>query len=782
MFRLALFALGALGLALATPAATAENEKKTISLRALLDMVREPLTAGESMAKRPEMAEEEMADMKVAIPSRVIQLWIDLVPVLEAAGKAPEHVDIFPPDLAAMLKDEAEVRIKAKNLRASIDKLRALAEAAATAGDKPEARQVTVPRAWIDALFAERQAMVLHALEVWQGRRAGGPPLLMRQNQGTFACFGDGTFHKVAESYVPEEGPVFAAPYGEKGTWNLYQVINRPTTWVQAEIEAAKMPSPYGDKKVTGHLVSIRSYAENMFVARLVTGIEQSWIGLSDRRIEAGSDWRGPWEWTSGEPFDFRKWHSGEPNSAVAAKVPMEEDGVALYRVPDVQKNAHWSDFPAGDEPTNARRFPYIVEWNLNAAEPPKGAALPEPLFPANLPGPAGGDGFFGLRMVYDCGNCAPIRNATDSFTSGRGRALEEKLTVLHHGDPDAMGHILLFGDPQPIPGQTPDKEEKNTTLLCRGRIHIAEAGTYTFGVHHDDGFALRVKGAKWKSVSGLCCIDPVDASTIAHAFPSGDGTSHGVIELAAGDYEIEFFGFQLAGQFYFELYSAKGEFQDDMDTDTWRLVGYKSRGKVPMPAIAAPGWQIEVTPPNALTTPAFDLADRAVQRRSRKLAEPSPMVAYFDPDGWENFHPKPCIPFPDGVPGKDDDFFALRAKATLEIPADGLYWLGYYSANGGRLIVNGQSWKRTVLKGPGQTHVEEDILQNKPDDWYGNRALGELELKAGRYEIEFLGVHGKGSWAWDFVHTAAPGLPVRPLRAGAARVEDDHDGLPLIK
>lgn len=759
------------------------EDRVPVSLRALREIVEEPVMAATSMARKGVLSDEEADNLRLTIPSRTMQLWMDLVPALEAnAAKPREHEDIFPPELAAALKDDAEVRMKAGNLRASLKQLEDLAEAVATPGEKPDERKVTVPRTLVDTLYLERQALVLQALEQWEARVGRNQPTILRQNGGTFARFGDGAYHKVADADVPEEGPVFTAPYGEKGTWNLYQVINRPTTWVQAEAAAVKMAAPYGDKKIVGHLVSIRSYPENMFVTRLARGMWQTWIGLNDRRIECGKDALGPWEWTSGEPVDYRRWKSGEPNGSGYQKQTFDEDGGTLYRESDVNTNGYWGDYPAGNEVEEARRFPYVVEWNLNAPEPPKGAALPEPILPVDLKGPEGGDGVFGVRIAYGCGSCSTMRSAVESYQSGSGRIVEEKLSTLHHHEPDDRGWVELFGEMEPFPGQKAKEVDKDMTIFCRGRIRIAEAGTYTFGIHHDDGFALRIKGAKWKKTTGLCCIDPADPATISHYFPCGNGTSHGIAELAAGDYDLEFFGFQGTGQSYFELYAAKGEFSGDLETDTWRLVGHKSRGKLPMLGIAAPGWEIEVTPPGALSAAAFDAADRAIGRKGRKLAEPSPIVAYFDPDGHEDYHPGPCVPFPDGKKGEDDNFFVLRAKATLEVPADGKYWIGYFAANSGRLIVEGQRWQRVVIDGPGDKSLDEDVLQNKADNWYGERVLGELELKAGKYPIEYLGVHGKGTWAWDFVHCAAPGLPVRALRVGAAGMVDDRDGLQLVK
>jgi len=753
-------------------------EKVTISLRALLDMVRDPVTAAETAERRPEDGKEgtEKEERPLRIPRKIVQAWIELVPLLEnSVAHPPEHEEVFPPGLAEALKDKPEVPFKAEHLQISMERLKALAVAVATPGKKPEERQVTVPRMWIDALMTERTAFALQSLERWQSHRDKTKPLYQRQGTTT-ALFGDGEYHQVTSGPVAAEGNVLTAPYGERGTWNLYQLINRPTTWLQAEAEAAEMPAPFGDAKIKGHLVSIRSRGENLYVTRMMLNVPRAWIGLNDRRIECGSDKNGPWEWTSGEPVDFRNWQPLEPNNA------KEEDACVIVRDLKPEFNARWMDYADGTDATRAVRFPYIVEWNMNAPAPVEGAKLPTIAFAHGLQGKDGDDGSFGVRIVYNGGSCVSLGASIETFRKGTGRVVEEKIATLHHGDPDGMGYPMLFGAPQPLPGHKPGAPDTNTALLVRGKIHIAETGTYTFGVHHVDGFAFRMEGAKWKSTSGVAVIDPAEPETIENLFQAGPGTSHGVVELAAGDYAIEFFGFQSGVRGGFELYAAKGEFQQDSETDTWRLVGHKAGGAVPLPGLAAPGWEVETTPPNAFAAQAFDVAERALQRKGVKLGAPVSVLAFADPDGPAQADVIPTVPFPEGVKGKDDDFFALRAKATLEVPADGKYWIGFDAMQGGRLSIRGQKWKRVVMEAPGHGEIDEEILQSNVDAQEGARILGEIELKAGKYELEYLGVHGKDPRAWDVVHCAGPGVPIRMLRVGEATTVQDFDGLGVVK
>ncbi len=86
------------------------------------------------------------------------------------------------------------------------------------------------------------------------------------------------------------------------------------------------------------HLVTIADAEEQAFVGALVN--VRSWAGASDGSAE------GAFEWTTGEPFAYSAWHSGEPNNVG------DEDCLAL----DFFDDDTWNDSRCTDEQ------PYVCE------------------------------------------------------------------------------------------------------------------------------------------------------------------------------------------------------------------------------------------------------------------------------------------------------------------------------------------------------------------------------------------------------------------------------------
>jgi len=82
---------------------------------------------------------------------------------------------------------------------------------------------------------------------------------------------------------------------------HFYLVISKEMTWQDAK----KLCEYLG-----GHLVTICSEQENRYVSGLLYSLSltQGWIGYSDEETE------GNWKWVTGEPSQYTKWNSGEPN------------------------------------------------------------------------------------------------------------------------------------------------------------------------------------------------------------------------------------------------------------------------------------------------------------------------------------------------------------------------------------------------------------------------------------------------------------------------------------
>jgi len=78
-----------------------------------------------------------------------------------------------------------------------------------------------------------------------------------------------------------------------------YALQAKRMTWEQAEAEAVK----HG-----GHLVTIRSNAEQGWIMKTFSSSDNPWIGLSDIRKQS------VFEWSSGEPVTYKNWASGQPS------------------------------------------------------------------------------------------------------------------------------------------------------------------------------------------------------------------------------------------------------------------------------------------------------------------------------------------------------------------------------------------------------------------------------------------------------------------------------------
>jgi len=219
----------------------------------------------------------------------------------------------------------------------------------------------------------------------------------------------------------------------------------------------------------------------------------------------------------------------------------------------------------------------------------------PTPFLPLDpLPGPDGSEGAFGVRYIW----------GTGTTISGINRALEAILAVdteeffgmvydtthpfINHGD-----NRGFIPDDEPYPDDVQFDDNWTDTdfvMLAKGRIRITDPGEYTFGVHSDDGFGFRIYGAEFSLVSGAGVIDPGAPNSFGHVGDTGDSNTRAVITLQAGDYDIEFFWWERGGDDFGELYAAKGNFPNDADTDTWRLIGAEDGillvGSAPSPTL----------------------------------------------------------------------------------------------------------------------------------------------------------------------------------------------------
>ncbi len=565
---------------------------------------------------------------------------------------------------------------------------------------------------------------------------------------------------------------LYQAPYGPGGTWNLYLVDRYLRTWTDAEAKGRYANDPVTGLNKPGHLVSIHSADEATFVAMIGAG-ESVWIGLTDNENyggeETGSDAAsssqvppvsGKFVWVSGEPYTYARWNGGEPNDWNAGTPG--EDAIELYN------NGNFNDNGISLYPEAFNTRHYVVEYETQLAN--KLPGVRDSILPVDpLPGPDGCDDAIGIRMIRNAGTIGNLGAAINALSNPSATVLDSTAPVINHYDTDGASGGGIFGNPIPFPGDVAGAED-NFVLSAKAKIKITEAGDYTFGVHSDDGFALRIRSQPWKNVLSGGQVLAQDPTTLFYPWGTGDANTRAVVNLAAGEYDLEFVWFENGGGADVELYAAKGVYTCDVDTPNWRLVGTKAQTPAityAIPGVSADGWTVEYSEVggSALNNIAEAEADLAA---TGQTVSNVPKVQYADPQAAGGT--KGCyLPFPNDTEADDDDF-AMRATAQLVIPVAGTYHFGFQGDDGGYLQIEGQTWDSIV-----STTGAAGVINGDRIDFNAltgdSRTVGAITLNAGTYTIRTLfWERGGGGFHWVF--GGPPSTPwYAPIMANGAAV-----------
>lgn len=126
---------------------------------------------------------------------------------------------------------------------------------------------------------------------------------------------------------------------------NSYECIKMDCTWS----EAARLAEESG-----GHLVTINSEEENLYVKNLLTleGVKIYWIGANDLE-------NGTYAWIDGTSMSYTDWHDGEPNRDQGV-----EHYAALYQIDGVWK---WNDLPDDLSQYYTGILGFVIEYETNA-------------------------------------------------------------------------------------------------------------------------------------------------------------------------------------------------------------------------------------------------------------------------------------------------------------------------------------------------------------------------------------------------------------------------------
>ncbi|MDD2597782.1 MAG: lectin-like protein [Kiritimatiellae bacterium] len=606
---------------------------------------------------------------------------------------------------------------------------------------------------------------------------------------------------------------LFTAPTGVNNSWNLYRVLGpnsglAPLTWYEAW-QAASNPDPVNGT-VTSHLVSVRNSTENEFCRymRNYYNLDNIWIGLTDNELFPGAYESGKtaavpdintrrnngWVWTSGAAYGagtYQNWAAGEPNDSPSEDA-VEMTAAGLW-------NDMGSGIPESGDPDN--KMYAIEEWDLNSPLPIPGAIKLDAVLPPSELLPGGeliADGSFIGVWVRDAGSITSTRQAGGILAAGTGTVItrNKNIPVINAYDPDTPNNKddILFPNNSPYFADLVGVADTNWVVLYRGTILIppGQGGDYTFGVHSDDGFALRLPGRSWSSVTGLGWIDHGDTETMVNNYVIGDSNTRGVINLPAGAHELEFITWNGSGGQHHELYAAKGAFVNDSDTDTWRLVGHKSVGELTYAGVSA-GWTLwhsNNEPVSSLSNAWLAVSNYvAAASNQSSWAE----INFYDPEsGGSHAVAIPnSVPFPWNTLAVDINK-AIYASAKLTIPASTTLGLGFQGDDGSKLRVFNQAWNSLIELPPDPaqhlvTYIDGDSIN--VDGGGGNsRTVGSITLAGGVYDMSLLYWQGGGSSYLDVFQKNIKAydnqLPARfiyrPLSTTSGGTLNDINGLKL--
>lgn len=597
---------------------------------------------------------------------------------------------------------------------------------------------------------------------------------------------------------APIEGalqiPVYyTAPYGRDGKWNLYRVVATASTSFTAiaDLAAQQTAADTGIAGVTngsvrGHVASISSAAENDFIFRIGCMASNNsiafWLGATDDPAfggtEAGTSKTEGWVWAgTDEPFTYNNFrrrypaNAEEPNNAGTGENFVEMQTVTGF----------WNDVA---ETSTYRR--YIVEWDTEQDEPIAGAALPPSLLPAEFPTLSGTDavGTWDVRILRG------VANAGSNFPNALGVAygLTPGATASNGTQPvinctdgvtgsntDGRSTSGLFWPRLPYVGDQAG-DDNHFVILAKTQLVIDTPGRYAFCVHADDGHYFRItggpaNGVQLLQVSGLGHADPGDPGAFYYPANNNSTGAHGIYQLAAGTYDVQFLGYEGSGGSMFEIAWAPVPEDWELGTDfgnwsaSWRLLGGPQGGSPILPAslnVPAPSngnWSVASTAPG---NAAFgSLADGVAAFQSSNLgAEIHPVINFADPNNAGNrgrFGND--VPFPSDDPSVDENYFASGGRGQITITQPGLY----------TIAARVDDWYALRISAPAQIRgrvwgvTSQGFLDsNDPQTMHWGVSTSDCRVAvyfptAGTYDLDFIFCENTGGSSLEFSYV--PGL-----------------------
>lgn len=503
-------------------------------------------------------------------------------------------------------------------------------------------------------------------------------------------------------------------------------------------------------------------------------------MGLTDNENYGGREALGHatagWVWTTGEPVIYTNWRHDEPGDWEGEG---GEDAVLM------EKFGIWNDCPSGEAGQKSLLCRYIVEWEVQSKEPVAGARALKPVLPEKWAAdftakPPGGQPW----GVWTCG----VENPAGETKPLQGKGLRPLLEILARdakGAPPFGAGALQFkntADGSAWFGLATDFRHPVSKgvfgVLYAATIHVEKEEKWSFLVMADDSAALRIPGMKWIAAGADSFIDPLDPATIVQEHPAWEGMLLGTVLLPAGQHRIELAYGNNGGNSAVHIAAAPGEHLLPGATDRWRTLGSKPAGKIAWPTVKEPGWHVQASAP----------LDRKREGDYKLLAATEglelqgdgvdvPQLNWTD-DG------APLTPvFPDAKPlpgdlSGDQNFKVTVAEATLVIPEDGDWHIGFTTDSTGAVSIEGGVWRSITRARWSSAKLAGDTLFTEEA---GSRAVtGLIPLKKGEYPIRALHVEKFGPAGFT-VFASKAGYPPRILRGGEPVSEEDVAGLQLV-
>jgi len=392
------------------------------------------------------------------------------------------------------------------------------------------------------------------------------------------------------------------------------------------------------------------------------------------------------------------------------------------------------------------------ANWTLLGSGTP-----PTPLFPiaGDIKSPAVTNGVWSIRWIFGAVDDSGTAVAVNSFATAMnlinsvgtanasGSVVETTSPVINFVNSGTAGGGTsgLIGNNLPLPDVVMTDSlwtGENYVMLAVGNIVAPEEADYTFGFHTDDGAGLRIPDGDLVAVYGGGGVDVGNTGAVVFPGTTGDSNTRAVYHLKQGVHRLEFLYFENGGGDAGELYVAKGNFTNDVDTANWMLVGDPAGGKTyNVLGLSAPVSVVSSDPGgDTLATTADGLADLA--------ASAGPAKTYDTVNIGDPFTNPGVLAFPKDVAGTDDNNYALRITGSIVVTNAGTYVLGFNSDDGGYLKLNGQTFL-SIRPGADANAAIKDSGSGKTDQVVCDCLTGDantyatVNLAAGTYPFEAL-------------------------------------------